>query len=268
MTTASKTIRRFPRGLLLAGIGVFVVFGIVAPLMVSLFAPRPRSYAPQFVAADGISRLSLDVATGSTSVTCGSGDEFVLTQEEVVHEWVMERDGDTLKVGARGVNWFFGLDLFFRGKERVTLTIPNTLCQSNLEANLKVSAGQLAVDGNFTTLGIELSAGSATLSGQATSLAAEVSAGELNLNLNGIKTVNAEISAGTIQGALTQVPETVKVGVSAGEVSLNFPAGNYTVNSEVSAGEFTNQLTNDPQGPASRIDVDVSAGSVTLNTSS
>lgn len=263
MTTASRTSRRSPVGWL-TRIAVLIAVGIVAVLAVNIFTSQPRSYGPQTVSGEGITRLALDSAVGNVDVSCGPGNDFVLTQEEVRHQWEMKRDGDTVQVGHRGMAWGFGLDLFFGGKEIVTLTIPNALCQSNLEVNVKVSAGQLAMDGKFAALGVEVSAGTATLSGQSPTVTVGVSAGELNLNLDGAKTVNAEISAGTVHGVFTQVPETVKISVSAGDVSLNLPSGNYNVNSDISAGEFNNQLSHDPQGVVGHVDVDISAGSLTL----
>ncbi len=271
MTESRNTGRRSPLtrvltlmgGVMLLGVAVLTVWGFIT-------APQARDYEPQQQARDGINNLVVDASAGDITVTCGGSEDFVLTQEQVTEKWNLERDGDTLKVSRTPQFRLFPGSIFKIGyaEEKVALSIPEAACQQNMAADLSVSAGSLNVDARFDALKVSVSAGSVEINGEANDLKAKTSAGGIRLDLDGVEQADLEVSAGSIKGALRQVPENLNINGSAGDTTLSLPAGNYNVNSDVSAGSFNNNVNIDPQGMRSQIDVELSAGEVTLSTES
>ncbi|MDO5093434.1 MAG: DUF4097 family beta strand repeat-containing protein [Propionibacteriaceae bacterium] len=246
-------------GLLFIAVVAFALWSVVSP-------SRARDYDPQSVTADGVTKLVLDSPVGDVSVVCDATNDFVLTQKQVTDKWQLQRDGDTVKVSRSAKFWLFRLGMFVHHQEKVTLAVPEAMCQQNLDAELSLSAGRLNVDARFDALKVEVSAGNADIKGEANNVTARVSAGDLTLNLNGSEQVEVGMSAGNLNGTLTQAPENLKIDMSAGDVNLALPPGNYQVNSDISAGDFNNQLTTDASGATSQVDVKMSAGNVGLTT--
>ena len=263
MTDSRLTSGRRP---LLAFGGLLIVVVVVVALWGAVSSSRVRDYDPQSVTGDGVTKLVLDSPVGDVSVVCDTTDDFVLIQKQVTEKWELQRDGDTVKVARPSKPWFFRLGMFLRHDDKVTLTVPQAACQQNLDAELSMSAGDLNVDARFDALKVEVSAGNADIKGEANNVAAQVSAGGLTLNLNSSEQVEVDMSAGNLSGALAQVPESLKLDMSAGDVNLALPSGNYQVNSDISAGDFNNQLSIDPNGATTQVDIKMSAGNVGLTT--
>lgn len=271
MTTSHRTGRRSPLSRLLTVLGGIVILGLVlSAIMSAIRSSQVRDYDPEHLSSEGITHVKLDAPVGDVTINCG-GTDFTLTQQKVSEKWNLERDGDTVKVSRNSPFWpvqinLFGL--FSQENEKVTFSIPEAACQQNLDADLKLSAGNLNADARFGALNMDMGAGEATINGAASSITARLSAGNLTLNLDGTKQADLHMSAGDIKGSLSQVPEKLKIDSSAGNLELALPAGNYSVNSDVSAGHFDNQLTTDSQGTKSQVDIRMSAGNAKLTTKS
>ena len=272
MTASHRTDRRSPLSRLLTVLGGIVILGLVlSAIMSAIRSSQVRDYDPEHLSSEGITHVKLDAPVGDVTINCSGTSDFTLTQQKVSEKWNLERDGDTVKVSRNSPFWpvqinLFGL--FSQENEKVTLSIPEAACQQNLDADLKLSAGNLNADARFGALNMDMSAGDATLSGTASSITARLSAGNLTMNLDGTKQADLHMSAGNIKGSLSQVPEKLKIDSSAGSLELALPAGNYSVNSNVSAGHFDNQLTTDSQGTKSQVDIRMSAGDAKLTTKS
>ncbi|RWR23286.1 hypothetical protein D8Y24_07150 [Agrococcus lahaulensis] len=220
--------------------------------------------------ADGVAALRIDTSAAAFQVRYADVDEATLdvtTDGGPVQQWRLERSGDALVVDAdRRWRWFgFGIMFADRaGEERAVLTLPAALERDELDLEASVAAGSLEADGSWGAVVVDLSAGSAELAGTAASLDLDVSAGEARLDLADARTVDLQVSAGRIVGALTgDQPDAIVASASAGSVELAIPDGTYDVTEDASAGDATIDVT-DEAGSASTIDVDVSAGSVTL----
>ena len=275
MTTSHRTGRRSPLSRLLTVLGGIVILGLVlSAIMSAIRSSQVRDYDPEHLSSEGITHVKLDAPVGDVTINCSGTSDFTLTQQKVSEKWNLERDGDTVKVSRNSPFWpvqinLFGLfGLFSQENEKVTLSIPEAACQQNLDADLKLSAGNLNADARFGALTIDMSAGEATINGTASSITARLSAGNLTLNLDGTKQADLHMSAGDIKGRLSQVPEKLKIDSSAGSLELALPAGDYSVNSDVSAGHFDNQLTTDSQGTKSQVNIRMSAGDAKLTTKS
>jgi len=272
MTASHRTDRRSPLSRLLTVLGGIVILGLVlSAIMSAIRSSQVRDYDPEHLSSEGITHVKLDAPVGDVTINCSGTSDFTLTQQKVSEKWNLERDGDTVKVSRNSPFWpvqinLFGL--FSQENEKVTLSIPEAACQQSLDADLKLSAGNLNADARFGALNMDMSAGDATLSGTASSITARLSAGNLTMNLDGTKQADLHMSAGNIKGSLSQVPEKLKIDSSAGSLELALPAGNYSVNSNVSAGHFDNQLTTDSQGTKSQVDIRMSAGDAKLTTKS
>src|SRR3546814_15297462 len=99
-----------------------------------------------------------------------------------------------------------------------------------------------------------------TISGSAEELTADASAGRADIDLEGVRSADLQLSAGDMNARLGgQAPSEVRVSVSAGTLVLTLPDEAYDVSSDVSAGGFDNQLRT-ASGASSRVIVEVSDG--------
>lgn len=246
------------------GVVLLVTVMILGFLGAFITTMRVRSYGPVSVAADGMTNLDVDVGSGGLTVACGASESFVLTQKNVTDRWYMSAEGGTVHVWQESDNEWLPQIRLFEKPEKVTLEIPQSLCEQSLTADLSVDAGSLDVKADVDGATVDVSAGSLSLSGAANAVTVNVAAGSADLNIDDAEQVAVEVSAGSVEGAFTQVPEQLTAGVDAGSASLALPAGNYTVNSNAEAGSVSNNLTIDSSAPAGAIDVSVDAGSASL----
>ena len=239
-----------------------VILGFLGAFLTTM---RVRSYDPVSVAADGMTNLDVDVDSGDLAVACGPSESFVLTQKNVTDRWHMDAEGGTVRVWQEPDNnwlpqiWFFG-----KPAEKAALEIPQSLCEQSLTADLSVDAGSLDVKADVDGATVDVRAGSLSLAGAANAVTVNVDAGSADLNIDDAEQVAVEVSAGSVEGTFTQVPEQLTADVGAGSASLALPAGNYTVNSNAEAGSVSNNLTIDSSAPAGAIDVSVDAGSASF----
>ena len=238
-----------------------VILGFLGAFITTM---RVRSYDPVSVAADGMTNLDIDVDAGALSVACGASEGFVLTQKNVTDQWHMDAEGGTVHVWQESDNEWLPQIRLFEKPEKVALEIPQSLCEQSLTADLSVDAGSLDVKADVDGATVDVSAGSLSLSGAANAVTVNVDAGSADLNIDDAEQVAVEVSAGSVEGTFTQVPEQLTADVGAGSASLALPAGNYTVNSKAEDGSVSNNLTIDSSAPAGAIDVSVDAGSVSL----
>ena len=246
------------------GVVLLVTVMILGSLGAFITTMRVRSYGPVSVAADGVTNLDIDVDAGALSVACGASEDFVLTQKNVTDRWYMNAEGGTVHVWQEPADNWLPLWLFGKPAEEVALEVPQSLCEQSLTADLSVDAGSLDVKADVDGATVDVSAGSLSLAGAATAVTVNVDSGSADLNIDDAEQVAVEVSAGSVEGAFTQVPERLTADVGAGSASLALPAGNYTVNSKAEAGSVSNNLTIDSSAPAGAIEVSVDAGSVSL----
>ena len=246
------------------GVVLLVTVMILGSLGAFITTMRVRSYGPVSVAADGVTNLDIDVDAGALSVACGASEDFVLTQKNVTDRWYMNAEGGTVHVWQEPADNWLPLWLFGKPAEEVALEVPQSLCEQSLTADLSVDAGSLDVKADVDGATVDVSAGSLSLAGAANAVTVNVDSGSADLNIDDAEQVAVEVSAGSVEGAFTQVPERLTADVGAGSASLALPAGNYTVNSKAEAGSVSNNLTIDSSAPAGAIEVSVDAGSVSL----
>lgn len=213
--------------------------------------------------ASGVNALSLDVSAGHVVVQYADVDEAILEVTGGDGNWRLERRGETLALTNNRPWWAlqggFGWD-----DNRATLTLPAAMEEQQLDADFDVSAGSLTADGTYGRLDLHVGAGDADVSGTADDLRVDVSAGEADVRIDGAQQASMTIGAGQIIADLTGTSlDSIRVDVSAGTLVGTLPGGPYDVTSEVSAGSFDNQLET-VDGAARTVDVQVSAGSVTL----
>lgn len=253
--------------ILTIALGAAIVLGALASAAFSTIATAAMRTETRTVEAAGISDLDVDVDAASLRIEFADVAEATLevTSGEGAGAWTLERDGDELTVASPRRVWLGWFTRAFADETRATLTLPSELSGSDLDAALALSAGDLAVDGEFGELEIEVGAGSLSVTGTARSLSTELSAGDADIDLADVAEADFQISAGTVDSRLTgAAPRSVIVGVSAGNLDLTLPSGAYDVRSEVSAGEFDNGLQTE-SGARNQVDVRVSAGSVTID---
>lgn len=249
-----------------AVIGGIALLGSGAAAAVAATGDLVRTDTVQTVDVTGVTGLDLDVNASDVRVEFGDVAEAELSVTSGRgRTWTLERDDDELIFRSPDslFGWWFGN--WFDDEETVVLTLPEELQDAGLDASLTLNAGSLTVSGDFTELDLEVTAGDLTVDGAATALDAQLSAGGADILLDGVKTADLGVSAGDLAVEFTgTAPTETTIDVSAGELDLTVPEGEYRVTQSVSAGSLENGL--DQSSDARRvIDVSVSAGTVTLH---
>lgn len=244
-------------------LGCAIVLGAIGSATFSTVAAASVHTESQQIDVAGVTDLAVSVDAATLQIEFADVSEATLevTSGGGAGAWTLERDGDELVVATPhrfGPWWFFG------GEVRATLTLPQELEGTSLDASLDLSAGDLTVDGEFGDLGIDVGAGSLTVDGAARELSVELSAGGADIDLSDVREAEFSVSAGAVDARLNgSAPRLVSVDVSAGSLDLKLPNGRYDVRSDVSAGEFDNRLSTDADAE-NVVDVTVSAGTVTI----
>ncbi|MDL5351538.1 DUF4097 domain-containing protein [Microbacterium sp. zg-YB36] len=255
---ASKVV-----AILAIAVGAVLLLGALGWGAVRAIASTATGSTERYAAdVSGVDNLDVDVSAAAVTVRFTDTTEATL---EVVggwgaDDWTFERSDETLVLRSpdRLFGWWFG------NTERVTVELPESLQGESLDAGFTLSAGSLAVDGEFGELDLEMSAGDLDLAGSAQDVSAQVSAGTAVVELAGVKAADLRVSAGDLNALFSgTAPEDVRIDVSAGSLDLTLPDDVYHVDSEVSAGDLDNRL--DTASDATNVvTVTVSAGNVSL----
>lgn len=205
---------------------------------------------------DGVGALDLDVSAASFTIRFDDVDEAALDVRDAGNgSWTLREQDGTLFVQSPDRPF---LSWFGTGNGDATLTLPRDL--EGLATDIDFGAGRLDAEGDFGDLDIEIGAGQVDVSGSATALTVQLGAGRGDLDLEGVRTANLEVSAGALVGRLTgAAPDEIDLAVSAGSLELTVPDDEYDIDSEVAAGDFTHDLRT-ADGAAHRLSVEVSAG--------
>jgi hypothetical protein len=235
-------------------LGGLIVLGAVFGAVTSTIASVLVHTESRSIPVADVSAMDVDLSAGEFTVVFDEGRteaELEVTATLGADSWTFAVEGDTLTVASP--HRFFGPSWWFGGSGRAVLHLPASL--QGLDATLGVSAGDLKV---------QLGAGDVTLDGTAQHLGLGISAGSADVALADVRSADLRVSAGSIMTQLTGTqPQSITVDVSAGSVSLSVPEGDYDVRSVVSAGDFDNSIPA-TRGASSTIDVQISAGSVSL----
>ena len=255
---------------------LLIVLGAIGALwaivggLVQGFSSHAATSSSTTADAAGVEELRIDSSAAAFEVRFADVDEAsldVTTTGGPAQQWRLERSGDALVVDSdRGWRWFgFGIMFGDRiGEEQAVLTLPAALERDGVDLTATVSAGSLDASADWGTASVDLSAGNADIGGTADELIVQVSAGEARLAIDSPRTVQLDVSAGRVVGAVTgEQPAAITATVSAGAIELAIPDGQYAVTQDVSAGSAAIDVDADRQAAAT-IDVEVSAGSVTL----
>lgn len=260
--------------------GIVLIGAVGAAALSGLTAlTKPSNESPQLLTADAsdMTNIRVDASAADVSVTCDRDGEHaeelaVLTASEGPQRWHLRMERETLRVGTeRGhFGWLGGINLFGWGAwqpQTVSISLPEHACEGGtVSADFDLSSGRLLAKGEFDALRLDVSAGDAMVAGAARTVEADVSAGGAELLLADVEEAKLQVSAGGLTGAFTgDAPRQLRIDVSAGEIDLELPDVPYLVSSDVSAGSFDNFLrTGGSTADDHRVDVDVSAGGVTL----
>lgn len=213
----------------------------------------------------GITGIEVDASAADFSIEFGDVSAATLEATGTrSDQWTLRRDGDELVVESpRGI---FGSCFGWcpPSEQTVVLTLPSSLEDRTLDADVQLGAGALRVEGDFRDLDLELSAGRMTVTGSARSVDLEMGAGNFTGDLRDVNEANFNVSAGAADVRLTgTAPRESDLEVSAGSMDLTLPDVPYRVNSDVSAGNLDNQLRTDPSAN-NLIEAEVSAGKIVL----
>lgn len=246
--------------ILTALLGVGVLVAVAWGGIRSTAASATASSEARSLATDGVTELSVDVSAASFDVRFDDVRKATLeVRDSGGGAWTFTRDGNALRVEtprAFFVSWF-GV-----GNGRGVLTLPAEL--EGTDAEFDLGAGSLTAEGAFGELDLGMGAGEMKISGSAESLSAEVAAGRADIEVDGVRDADLQLSAGDMVARLGgDAPSEVRVSVSAGSLALTLPDEDYDVRSDVAAGDLDNGLRT-VSGASARVFVEVAAGSARL----
>lgn len=258
--TAVMVVTAVVGGLALLGAG-----GTAAAAAAGTIVSSSRPDSVQSVEVDGLESVDVDADASSMRVEFGDVDEATLAiTNGRGTPWTFERDGDELVVRShQGVfGWWIGG--WFGDEEIAVLTLPESLRDARLDADLNLDAGSLDVVGDFGVLDVSVSAGALDVEGAAKELDVQMSAGRADILLDGVTMADLGVSAGDLTVELTGTPPTqTAVDVSAGTLDLTVPDVEYAITQDISAGTLNAEIEEASSSRRS-IDVSLSAGTATI----
>lgn len=208
--------------------------------------------------------IQADVDAADVSVRYGDVAETTLDFRSSAVPLRLEHEvrGDTLalRVDRRGW-WSLGLLPRF-GTARLEVVLPRSLAPVALD--VRSSAGDTVVAGDFATTALSTSAGDIEISGSTGELRMTSSAGDLTatgLAVRGALTTDA--SAGDTELSLTSLPTSIQVEASAGDIEAALPDGEYEITTSTSFGDIEQGLRSTP-GADRRYRFETSAGDIGL----
>jgi len=231
----------------------------------AMFSSNGGSSAEQTVGVDGIEGIRVDADARSVRLEFGDVDEARL---EVTNPrgpaWTFERESDELVVRStdRGWGWWFGS--WFGDGEVAVITLPESLREEAIDADLRLAAGSLDVVGDFGGLSVNVDAGALDVEGSARDLDIDMSAGRADVQLDDVDAAELSVSAGDLAVELRgSAPARVGIDVSAGSLDLTLPDEEYRIDQSIDAGSLDATVEQSSRA-RNVIDVSLSAGSATI----
>lgn len=224
--------------LVLGGALAMVLIGLTVWQFVTLLA-RQHDTSTRVLPATG-SRLTVEVGSGSVSVTSGNDDEVRITRRL---EWSFSRPRLTEVATADGV-----LLTARCGRSWNCTTSYEVVVPSRFAVELRSSGGSLAVRGVTGAVRLRSSGGRVTASDVSGQLDLRSSAGAVRGEGLRSTEVAANSSGGRVQLTFALAPELVSATSSAGSVTVTVPAGSgpYQVDAGSSAGSTQVRVPTDP----------------------
>jgi len=110
--------------------------------------------------------------------------------------------------------------------------------------DLRSTAGDVDVDGDFTDVAVRSTAGNVTLSGSAGELRLDTTAGEAALDDFSVSgSFRSETTAGDMDFDFAELPRSIDVRSTAGTVRVGLPDGRYRIEADSTAGSIRNEVS-------------------------
>ena len=283
----AKKKKRHTAAIIISVISVLLILGLACYITLVAIS---CSIKPEFTAAHytqqagSVQNVKIDASVGEVETVFYDGDKIEIDYHTSnIYDVEIEELNGTLRYRLRTKHW-----LMFTG----TINYPKTtirLPQSNIyNLDIDMSAGLTTVNGGtFGDVKIDLSAGAVRLTGDtvcnslsidlsagkidvgkvecAGSIIIDLSAGVVDIGEAKCERIDIDLSAGTVGIGKLICPK-IKIDLSAGTVNLGVVGqkSEFTIFVDKSAGKcnVSNQTGTDSD---KRIDIDLSAGSVTVN---
>lgn len=245
--------------LLLAGVAVFL-----AGLAMNGWKFGPEYSRMTFVSeGQETDAIGLNVVAGKLNCSFYDGDRVEIsypTSDDFGYR-VSEEDGKVTLSPVRNSYWFW---LNWTHIPDVNVKIPQTLVP---DLNITLSAGSVYLDdGAFGTVTMNVSAGTLH-TGNLTcdTLTCKLSAGSANLGTLTAQSASVHLSAGSFNAGRTDCPD-LSIDLSAGSAAMTVAGSEdeYNISVDCSAGSCNLSSRTSAQA-FKRLDIDLSAGSVTVN---
>ena len=265
-----KKEKKKPKTLWIVLLCVAIVIPIVAIILITSFALNgwliePEFEMAQYTAEGEIVELKIDNAVGRIKTEFYDGDKMIVDYP-VSNRYTMtiEEKAGTLKVNGLNRRHWYNFTVHMSSFPETVVKIPQSTV---LKLDVTVNAGSVTLaEGNYAAASVKVNAGSINVLGMTCpQFDCEVNAGSIFVKSLDCASFDCEVSAGSINVERLVCP-LIQIDVSAGHAGVKVQGRKeeYTILVDKSAGSC-NVASQTGTDPEKKIDIDVSAGSVSVN---
>lgn len=151
------------------------------------------------------------------------------------------------------------------GEEELSLTLPESLENGELDAQINVSSGAATIDGDFGDLVIETNSGASNFEGSAANLSLTTGSGASNIDAE----VSGDVVLAANSGALNAVfggtaPKSTDISLESGFGSISLPKGTYKLETGLSESGMANVNVQQSDSAKNTLSVSVGSGFLTV----
>ena len=250
-------------GCVIPAVALLFIF-VIAAFALNGWLVMPKFEMAQYTAEGEITELKIDNAVGNIKTEFYDGDEITVDYpvSDRFTMTVAEKDGTLTVDGLNKKHWYV-FSLRSWSLPETVIKIPR---DTVLKLDVQVNAGEVQLaSGVYAEVSIQLNAGSIRMVNTiCSSFDCEVNAGAVFVNLLDCNTFDCEVNAGSFNAVRLVCPN-IKIDVSAGSFKADVQGKKeeYTISVDKSAGSC-NVKSQTGTDPEKKIDIDVSAGSVSI----
>lgn len=230
--------------LLLLGSLVLIAILVSTGLRVGTYATAQDQSGVHPVTED-VQAVTVKATATNVQVVYGDVDHPQVDYTQGRNDHVLRRhvSGEELNVvvesPGRGIGLFTPT---IRGRSDLQITLPRDADGTDL--SLRVTAGNVRVDGDFGEVGMDITATvDAELSGSAQSLTLDSTAARvIARDLETTGPVRVDMSAGELRYHGSALPSAIDVSATAADVTFELPAGEYEIRTSTVAGNVSQGL--------------------------
>ena len=213
----------------------------------------------------GVTALRVDIDSVGMEIEFGDVSQAELRVQSKgftkAGAWQLVTEGGELVVervgGSRNGGGF--------GEEELSLTLPESLEDGELDAQVNVTSGAATIDGDFGDLVIETNSGASNFEGSAANLSLTTGSGASNSDAE----VSGDVVLAANSGALNAIfggaaPKSTDISIESGFGSVSLPDGTYKLETGLNESGMANVNVRQSDSAKNTLSVSVGSGFLTV----